>query len=107
MANLLSNAAKFADRGTKVKVTAELLGSVIRVAVSNVGEGIPATFRDRVFRPFSQAATMSDRRSGGTGLGLSITKQIVEQMGGEIGFESVAGGETTFWFTVEACPESR
>lgn len=103
MANLLSNAAKFADRGSKVEVAAELLGPNIRVSVSNVGQGIPATFRDRVFKPFSQATPMSDRRSGGTGLGLSITKQIVEQMGGEIGFESVTGGTTTFWFTVQAC----
>lgn len=107
MANLLSNAAKFADRGSAVVVTSELVGSDIRVSVSNLGQGIPATFRDRVFKPFSQATPMSDRRSGGTGLGLSITKQIVEQMGGQIGFESASDGKTTFWFTVRACNESQ
>lgn len=100
MANLLSNAAKFAEPGSVVDTSVEPDGSSIRVSVTNVGSGIPDAFRERVFRPFSQAASLSDRRSGGTGLGLSITKQIVEQMGGEIGFESVPQGKTTFWFTV-------
>jgi PAS domain S-box-containing protein len=100
MANLLSNAAKFADPGSKIDVSAEREGASIRVSVSNAGPGIPASFRDRVFKPFSQAGAKSDRRSGGTGLGLSITKQIVEQMGGEIGFYSVPGEKTTFWFTI-------
>lgn len=99
MANLLSNAAKFAEPGSVVATTVEPDGSSIRISVTNVGPGIPDSFQERVFRPFSQAASLSDRRSGGTGLGLSITKQIVEQMGGEIGFESVPG-QTTFWFTV-------
>lgn len=100
MANLLSNAAKFADPGSVVATTVEPDGPSIRVSVTNVGPGIPDSFRERVFRPFSQAASLSDRRSGGTGLGLSITKQIVEQMGGEIGFASALKGQTTFWFTV-------
>jgi len=102
MANLLSNATKFADPGSVVEVGAELQGGVIRVSVSNTGPGIPEAFQDRIFKPFSQASSMTDLRSGGTGLGLSITKQIVEQMGGEIGFESTPGGLTTFWFTIRA-----
>jgi PAS domain S-box-containing protein len=102
MANLLSNAAKFANPGSSITITTRREERFVRVSVSNEGPGIPASFRDRVFKPFSQAASMSDRRSGGTGLGLSITKQIVEQMGGEIGFESVEGDRTVFWFTVRA-----
>jgi PAS domain S-box-containing protein len=100
MANLLSNAAKFAEPGSVVATTVEPDGPSIRISVTNVGPGIPDSFRERVFMPFSQAGSLSDRRSGGTGLGLSITKQIVEQMGGEIGFESTPKGQTTFWFTV-------
>ncbi|MGV8989002.1 MAG: PAS domain S-box protein [Cypionkella sp.] len=100
MANLLSNATKFANPGSTVEVSAERQGQLIRVSVTNTGTGIPEAFKDRVFKPFSQASSMSDLRSGGTGLGLSITKQIVEQMGGEIGFDSVLDGTTTFWFTI-------
>jgi PAS domain S-box-containing protein len=100
MANLLSNAAKFARHGSVVEVALWPEAGAIRIGVTNEGEGIPEAFRDRVFKPFSQAKSVSDRRSGGTGLGLSISKQIVEQMGGEIGFDSIEGAKTTFWFTV-------
>ena len=70
--------------------------------IRNAGPGISEAFRDRVFKPFSQASSMSALRSGGTGLGLNICKQIVERLGGEIGFESVPDVTTTFWFTVRA-----
>ncbi len=98
MANLLSNATKFAFPRGVVEVSAVQQGQSIRISVSNTGPGIPATFTAQVFRPFSQAFSSS----GGTGLGLSITKQIVEQMGGEIGFDSVPNETTTFWFTIRA-----
>lgn len=100
MANLLSNAAKFADRGTLVQIIGEDLGDVLRISVRNEGRGVPEAFRAQIFEPFSQADLSSTRTHGGTGLGLSITKQIVEQTGGKIGFESEAPGVTTFWFTI-------
>jgi len=100
MTNLLTNAAKFADKGSMVNVVVERQAKVIRVSVINEGDGIPVAFRDRIFKPFSQAAPSVTRAREGTGLGLSITKQIVTQTGGEIGFESAQDGRTTFWFTV-------
>lgn len=100
MANLLSNAAKFADHGSIVNIAVEKQTTMIRVSVTNSGAGIPDSFRDHVFKPFSQAAAASNRKRGGTGLGLSIAKQIVEQMGGLIGFDSVPNHRTTFWFTI-------
>lgn len=100
MANLLSNAAKFATTGSQIKIAVEGQQDLVRLSISNDGEAIPHSFRDNVFRPFSQANAASNRSRGGTGLGLSITKQILEQTGGEIGFESEAGLGTTFWFTV-------
>ena len=100
MTNILSNAAKFADKGSIIDVTIEGQTKAIRVSVANEGAGIPETFRDQIFKPFSQAALSATRVRGGTGLGLNITKQIVEQTGGTIGFESDQGGRTTFWFTI-------
>jgi signal transduction histidine kinase len=100
MANLLSNAVKFASPHSQIEVFYERQANMIRVSVCNSGPGIPDSFRDRIFRPFSQASSMSKLRTGGTGLGLSISKQIVEQMGGNIGFDSVTDDKTTFWFTV-------
>lgn len=100
MTNLLTNAAKFADKGSIIDVIVEGQAKVIQVSVVNEGDGIPAAFRDQIFSPFFQVASSSTRARGGTGLGLNIAKQIVEQTGGEIGFDSTPGGRTKFWFTV-------
>ncbi len=102
MTNLLSNAAKFATPASDISVAAERRDDMVRVSVANAGEPIPEAFRDMIFRPFLQALPVSTRNRGGTGLGLSITRQIVEQMGGAIGFDSTPEGTTVFWFTVPA-----
>ncbi|WP_166507032.1 PAS domain S-box protein [Frigidibacter mobilis] len=99
MANLLSNAAKFSPRGGFVEVGVAREGDRVRVTVTDHGTGIPTDFRDRIFLPFSQADSSSTRAKGGTGLGLNISRQIVERMEGDIGFDS-APGETVFWFSL-------
>ncbi len=100
MNNLLTNAAKFAYPNTEIAVRVDDLGGYHKVSVTNHGEGVPYAFRDHIFSPFSQAKESDTRSRGGTGLGLVISKQIVEQSGGEIGFDSIVDDKTTFWFTV-------
>jgi signal transduction histidine kinase/CHASE1-domain containing sensor protein len=101
LANLLSNACKFALKDSTVRLSAEIFATHTRVSVSNLGAGIPEEFRASIFQPFSQADTSDTRERGGTGLGLNISRQLVEAMGGTIGFDSEPGKETVFWFT---CP---
>ncbi|MBV8804480.1 MAG: CHASE3 domain-containing protein [Sinobacteraceae bacterium] len=102
LTNLLSNGAKFSAAGAQVYVRARINGPSIRVEVQDHGTGIPQSFRDRVFEKFSQADASSTRRFDGTGLGLSITRQLVEAMGGTIGFTTVSGEGTTFYFDLPA-----
>ncbi len=98
MANLLSNAAKFAPNDSIVTVRASRGVSVVRVEVTDTGAGIPEEFRASIFEKFSQADASDSRQRGGTGLGLAISKELIERMDGIIGFESMAGGGATFFF---------
>jgi hypothetical protein len=97
LANLLSNAAKFSPQSTSVKVNVQRLADRARVEVRDHGPGISDEFKSRIFGRFMQADSSVTRTQGGTGLGLHITKELVERMGGWIGFESATGRGTTFW----------
>jgi len=98
MANLLSNAAKFSPVGSSVEVRLQHCGEALRVSVVDSGPGIPESFKPRIFSKFSQADSGDTRQQGGTGLGLAICKEIIERMGGHIGFDSSPGQGATFWF---------
>ncbi|HEY6926572.1 MAG TPA: CHASE domain-containing protein [Steroidobacteraceae bacterium] len=98
LSNLLSNAAKFSPAGRQVLIRAAVAAHRIRFEVQDQGAGIPEEFRTRIFEKFAQADSSSSRRFDGTGLGLSITRQLVQAMQGTIGFNSVVGQGTTFYF---------
>ena len=100
LANLISNACKYSDADSEIVIKAECIADMAIVYVQNVGEGIPDSFRSRIFKPFSQADASDTRTTGGTGLGLNISRQIVVRQGGKIGFESLRGSVTVFWFTI-------
>jgi signal transduction histidine kinase len=94
--NLLSNAIKFSPADGEVVVAVETNGDVVRISVRDHGTGIPAEFKPHIFEKFAQADATSSRQKGGTGLGLSIVAQIVERLGGQIGFQDAPGGGTIF-----------
>jgi PAS domain S-box-containing protein len=97
LSNFLSTSAKFSPRGAEVEVAVREGDRRVRVEVADHGPGIPAEFRQRIFQKFSQADSSDSRQKGGTGLGLAITKELVERMGGQVGFVSEAGQGATFF----------
>ncbi|WP_347312098.1 ATP-binding protein [Defluviimonas sp. SAOS-178_SWC] len=99
LTNLLSNAVKFTETGT-IRVEASCEGDKVLFQVHDTGCGISDDIAGKIFGLFEQADSSSTRRAGGTGLGLAISKNLVELMGGGIGFESTPQSGSTFWFTV-------
>lgn len=97
LSNLLSNALKFSPAQGEVRLYSELAGQSVRILVSDQGLGIPADFTARIFKKFSQADASDSRQKGGTGLGLAISKELIERMGGTIGFVSGPQRGSTFW----------
>jgi signal transduction histidine kinase len=98
LTNLISNAAKFSPPRAEVEVSAVEIDGKVRVNVRDYGAGIPDNFRSQIFQRFERADNSNTRRKGGTGLGLSISKALIEHMNGVIGFDSVEGQGSTFYF---------
>jgi signal transduction histidine kinase len=96
LTNLLSNSIKFSPAGSEVVVSIAKSIDSLRISVRDHGIGISADFRRHLFEKFAQADATNARQKGGTGLGLSIVKQIVERLGGEVGFDDAPGGGAVF-----------
>jgi PAS domain S-box-containing protein len=98
--NLLSNAVKYNQQDGEVLLDCtEASNGIFHVAVSDTGPGISDELHDKVFEPFDRlGAETSD--TPGTGIGLTVTKQLIESMGGTVGFESTVGEGTTFWINL-------
>jgi len=98
--NLLSNAIKYNHAGGKVTVDCSRNSNdSLRISVADTGPGIPEHMRARVFEPFDRLGA-ENSTTPGTGIGLAVSKQLIERMGGDIGFESKVGEGTTFWIDV-------
>ncbi|MCW9034681.1 MAG: ATP-binding protein [Rhodospirillales bacterium] len=100
--NLLSNAVKYNhEDGSIILSTQDTTDNMVRVSVTDTGNGISEEAQAKLFEPFNRLGReFSD--IGGTGIGLNIAKQLVDAMNGEIGLESEIGKGSTFWIKFPA-----
>ena len=96
--NLLSNAFKFtsADDAVSIAVTQIRNTGKYKFVVSDTGIGMSPEFLPHLFEPYTRENRFGSKNVAGTGLGMSITKNLVEQMNGEISVESCVGRGSTF-----------
>ena len=84
ISNLLNNSAKYTERGGRIRLCAEQLGSEIVVTVEDNGVGIPAHMLSKVFEMFTQVDRSLEMSKGGLGIGLSLVQRLVELHGGSV-----------------------
>lgn len=99
LAQLLSNAIKFTDRGTVACLCRSEDDNVV-FSIADSGVGMDDAALVAAFQPFQQADGSLTRRFGGIGLALSLVRLIVERMGGQLGVDSVAGVGSRFEVTL-------
>lgn len=99
LTHLLDNSVKFTIEG-RIEFGYTIRGKQIEFYVSDTGIGIPDHLHTKIFTRFFQVESSTTRRFEGSGLGLSISKAYVDLLGGEIWFESMPEGGTTFFFTI-------
>jgi len=95
--NLLSNAVKYNRVNGTIEIDCQLTeDNQLRISINDTGEGLTENQQAQIFQPFNRLGAEASETEG-SGIGLVITKNIIELMGGSIGFESTPGKGSSFW----------
>src|SRR5688572_19893038 len=93
ISNLLNNATKYSDPGSKISIGLEVSNSTAIITVEDTGIGIPRGSLDEIFEMFRQGNLPHDRVSSGLGIGLSLARRLVEMHSGTLTAESEGEGK--------------
>ena len=98
LVNLLNNAFKYSEPGTRIEVLAQLSEEELTISVKDEGQGILPEDLEKIFNRLYRVETSRNMKTGGHGLGLAIARELAHQLGGEITAESQHGLGSTFTF---------
>jgi signal transduction histidine kinase/DNA-binding response OmpR family regulator len=102
--NILSNAIKYTKEGKvilQISWKQEAGAAALSFVIKDTGQGIREEDQEKLFSPYTQFNTSTNRNIEGTGLGLSITKSLVELMDGSISVKSEYGRGTAFTVVIK------
>ena len=98
LVNLLNNAFKYSEPGTRIEVLAQLTEEELIISVRDEGQGILPEDLEKIFNRLYRVETSRNMKTGGHGLGLAIARELAHQLGGEITAESQYGLGSKFTF---------
>ena len=96
LVNLLNNAFKYSEPGTKIEVVALIEDQNLTISVRDEGYGIAPEELDNIFKRLYRVETSRNMNTGGHGLGLAIARDLARQLGGDISVESQYGVGSKF-----------
>jgi signal transduction histidine kinase len=94
--NVLDNAAKYGPIGQTITIGVRTEGEIVRLWVDDTGPGIPASQRDKVWKPFFRMGGTLDDSTGGAGLGLAIVRDLATAMEADAALSETPTGGTRF-----------
>jgi signal transduction histidine kinase len=100
--NLVSNGIKHTPRGGRLLIRLESRASLVRVAIEDEGDGVPAEVRDRIFEKFGAVEVRKDSTYHSVGLGLAFCRLAVEAHGGSISVTDASPRGSVFAFELPA-----
>lgn len=98
LVNLLNNAFKYSEPGTRIEVLAQLTEQELTISVKDEGQGILPEDLGKIFNRLYRVEASRNMKTGGHGLGLAIAQELAHQLGGEITVESQYGLGSKFTF---------
>ena len=101
LVNLLNNAFKYSEPGTRIEVLAQLTEEELIISVKDEGQGILPEDLEKIFNRLYRVETSRNMKTGGHGLGLAIARELAHQLGGEITAESQYGLGSKFTFSLD------
>ena len=104
--NLLSNAVKYNKVGGTVIVSYALKQEMMRICVTDTGDGLNVEQLQQLFQPFNRLGRQANLEEG-TGIGLIVCKRLIEQMHGNIGVQSTINVGSEFWIDIKLIEDAQ